>query len=345
MRSVALAEPLDEADVATTARALRRRLTEARTADQARTLERTRAEGARRRRATEERDLQLARTAIERLCAEAGTTAPQELVRIEAENERRRAPTGQLDRCDAELTMVATEGLEALRRDVSAVPALDLPARRERARQERARLAGVRQAKSEEVSAAEGDLAKVVGGDQAAEDEAAVQSSLASLHETSAEFLRVAFAAHLLQQATEQHRQRNQSPVPRRTSELLRRLTLGSVSRVEVDDEESVIKGVRDEHELVGVDGLSDGVRDQLFLALRLAALEQHLDRREPLPFVVDDILINFSDARARATLEVLAELARRTQVLLFTHHSRIAELAGAPAGQEVRVHRIGAAS
>jgi len=46
------------------------------------------------------------------------------------------------------------------------------------------------------------------------------------------------------------------------------------------------------------------------------------------MPFIVDDILIRFDDDRARATLEVLADLSKKTQVLFFTHHARLAELA-----------------
>jgi uncharacterized protein YhaN len=45
------------------------------------------------------------------------------------------------------------------------------------------------------------------------------------------------------------------------------------------------------------------------------------------MPFIVDDILIGFDDNRTRICLEVLAELAASTQVLLFTHHRRVLEL------------------
>ena len=46
------------------------------------------------------------------------------------------------------------------------------------------------------------------------------------------------------------------------------------------------------------------------------------------LPFLADDLFVNFDDDRARAGLEVLADLARSTQVLVFTHHSHLVELA-----------------
>ncbi len=51
----------------------------------------------------------------------------------------------------------------------------------------------------------------------------------------------------------------------------------------------------------VDVRGLSDGTRDQLYLALRLASLEHHARTGEPMPLILDDILIHFDDDRARA--------------------------------------------
>jgi len=45
---------------------------------------------------------------------------------------------------------------------------------------------------------------------------------------------------------------------------------------------------------------------------------------------VVDDILIGFDDNRTGVFPEVLAELTALTQVLFFTHHQRVLELAEA---------------
>ena len=91
-----------------------------------------------------------------------------------------------------------------------------------------------------------------------------------------------------------------------------------------------MLKGVRPDGRLVGVEGMSNGSHDQLYLALRLASLESWLQAHEPIPFVVDDILLNFDDRRALAALRALAELSRRTQVLFFTHHRHLVELAEA---------------
>ncbi|WP_438039417.1 AAA family ATPase [Sorangium sp. So ce128] len=92
----------------------------------------------------------------------------------------------------------------------------------------------------------------------------------------------------------------------------------------------------------VDVTGLSDGTRDQLYLALRLASLEHHARTGEPIPLILDDILIHFDDDRARAALAVLGELAGTTQVLFFTHHARLCELAREAVPADVlREHRL----
>jgi uncharacterized protein YhaN len=89
---------------------------------------------------------------------------------------------------------------------------------------------------------------------------------------------------------------------------------------------------------------MSTGTRDQLYLALRLATLDHYLESAEPLPFIVDDILIQFDDDRSRATLAALADFSDRTQVILFTHHERVVQEATAlgNATPRVFVHELG---
>lgn len=73
---------------------------------------------------------------------------------------------------------------------------------------------------------------------------------------------------------------------------------------------------------------MSSGTVDQLYLSLRVAALEEYLERAAALPFVADDLFINFDDGRAAAGLEALVGLAGKTQVLFFTHHRHLVDLA-----------------
>jgi uncharacterized protein YhaN len=73
---------------------------------------------------------------------------------------------------------------------------------------------------------------------------------------------------------------------------------------------------------------MSEGTADQLYLSVRLAAVEAYVANHEPIPFLVDDILINFDDQRSAATLSVLGELSQQTQVIFLTHHAHLLDIA-----------------
>ena len=74
------------------------------------------------------------------------------------------------------------------------------------------------------------------------------------------------------------------------------------------------LAGIRPDGVRVPVSGMSTGTADQLYLALRVAAVEDYLDHAAPLPFVADDLFINFDDDRAAAGFQVLGQLAKKTQ-------------------------------
>ncbi len=189
---------------------------------------------------------------------------------------------------------------------------------------ERDELRDQRQTLQNEIDAKDGSALAANASEEAEEH-------LAGIASNAEQYLRLQAAALILEQRIENYRKTNQAPVLARAGELFSKLTLGSYAglRDELDDKGNpILLGVRSDDKEVTVNGMSDGSRDQLYLSLRLATLEQHLSKGEPMPFVVDDILIGFDDKRTCVCLEVLAELASSTQVLLFTHHRRVIELA-----------------
>lgn len=179
--------------------------------------------------------------------------------------------------------------------------------------------------------AAQAELQQMDGASTAADAAATAQQILAGLRAPVEQYMRLRLTARVLRDAIDIYRAQNQSPMLARGSELFSRLTLGAFQAVKVDydeHDEQVLKGTRPTGEDVDMAGMSDGTRDQLYLALRIASLERYLLDNPPMPFVVDDILITFDDERAVAALSVLAELSQHTQVVFFTHHHRLVELA-----------------
>ncbi len=192
-------------------------------------------------------------------------------------------------------------------------------------------------------SSAEAALRAMAGQADAATAEARRQESLARMSEAVERFIKVRTAARLLGWSIERYRDARQGPMLAAASAIFSRLTLGSFDRlvVDFDSQPPTLHGRRPQGGSVGVEGMSEGTRDQLYLALRLAALDMHLARAHALPFVADDLFINFDDRRSRAGLEALAALSRRTQVLFLTHHDHILDLVRQVYGDSVNLVRL----
>ena len=72
----------------------------------------------------------------------------------------------------------------------------------------------------------------------------------------------------------------------------------------------------------LAVEHVSQGARDQLYFAMRVAVAEE-LSGQVRLPFILDDAFVNFDDERLAAVYEVLHELAARHQFIVLTHSQR----------------------
>ncbi len=85
---------------------------------------------------------------------------------------------------------------------------------------------------------------------------------------------------------------------------------------------------------------LSKGARFQLYLALRVAGYHELAKARAPAPFVADDIMETFDHFRAEEALRLFADMGRVGQVIYFTHHLHLAEIAKRVC-PEARVHEL----
>ena len=177
---------------------------------------------------------------------------------------------------------------------------------------------------------------------EAADARQVLTETEAALGAGAERFIETAGAAALLKWLIERYRAEAQAPLLRRAGAAFASVTSGAFEGLALDygdDDRPRIVAVRADGMRVGIDGLSEGARDQLFLALRLGALQ---GRADAPPLVCDDLLITSDDERAGAVLGVLRRMSETQQVLVFTHHDHIeavAERALGPGG--FQLHRL----
>lgn len=181
------------------------------------------------------------------------------------------------------------------------------------------------------VGESRGRLAVVDGRVDAAEAQADLEQTRAGLREEVERWAVLTLSESILRSAIVRFEREHQPELLERASRVFSRMTLGRYARVRKSGRALVCE--RDDGREIPPDVLSTGTCEQLYLAIRLAYIELYCRGAEPLPVVLDDVLVDFDDRRARATLEALAEFAARTtQVLLFTCHDRITTIAREPA-------------
>ncbi|MCY4609091.1 MAG: AAA family ATPase [bacterium] len=191
-------------------------------------------------------------------------------------------------------------------------------------------------------------LESIGGGDAAIAAAWDRQAILAELEELSARYVRAQTGLRLLQWAVDRYRAEQQAPLLKRASTLFAILTQGSFSGLGLlydEKDQAVLAGTRADGSEVDVTGMSDGTVDQLWLALRLAAIDGWLEGNSALPFIADDLFVNFDDERAGAGLGALHHLAGACQVLVFTHHAHLVGLARQVLGDHVSVVSLDAAA
>lgn len=190
-------------------------------------------------------------------------------------------------------------------------------------------------------------LNQMDGSDRAAQSAATAQAALAEVARLAGQYARLRLAWHLLSREVEQFSQTHQAPLLEMAGDIFRRITCGRYDGLaaELGDGRQpqllAIPAGLGSGDGKGVEQLSDGTRDQLYLALRLAGLRHRATAHEPMPLVLDDLLINFDDERANATIEVLSELSGEMQILFFTHHHRLVELASRLPTGSVHFHSL----
>jgi uncharacterized protein YhaN len=136
-----------------------------------------------------------------------------------------------------------------------------------------------------------------------------------------------AIALRLLEETRSRYERERQPDVIRAAEAHFERITAGRYTRIVAPPGDASLRVETEGGEGRITDELSRGTAEQLYLALRFGLVEEFARHAEPLPVVMDDILVNFDADRATRAAAGIRDLSARHQVLYFTCHPWTAEL------------------
>ena len=289
-----------------------------------------------------------AEAALRAMVAEAGAaTAEAAEERIALGLERGRQD-GLRTSAEADL-LAAGDGLDpdALRTEAEANPADGLESALQEAEEAQRNHAGAAQAQVATATALDLELRRLEGDDVAVRAAANEAAAAGQIGQALDDALLMQVAAGLLDAALKAVQEGGDGVLLRRIGAAFAELTDGAYTGVSSREDERgtarLTLRLRDfTDEEAEVDQLSEGTRDQLFLALRMVAIADQAASGTVVPFVGDDILQSFDDARAAAAFRALLRLSETTQVILLSHHEHLlAVLRDAVPDRAVHLQRV----
>ncbi len=172
---------------------------------------------------------------------------------------------------------------------------------------------------------------QAIGGDEAVALIAAERANLLNaLEEQARAHLAQRFGLMAFEQGLRRYRDGHRSGMLARASDAFAHLTCGKYTGLAAQSEGSteVLVALPATGGSKLATDLSKGTRFQLYLALRIAGYHELAKSRPPVPFVADDIMETFDDARAEQAFALLGDMAQSGQVIYLTHHQHLCDIA-----------------
>ncbi|NCO86211.1 MAG: AAA family ATPase [Rhodobacterales bacterium] len=173
-------------------------------------------------------------------------------------------------------------------------------------------------------------LEAVGGDDAAARIEAARRNLLLDLEDQARAHLALRLGVQVVEQGLRAYRDSHRSAMLARASEAFRILSRNAYSGLaaQPDGPREVLVALAAGGGAKLAPDLSKGTRFQLYLALRIAGYHELAASRRPVPFIADDIMETFDDDRSAEAFTLLAEMSHKGQVIYFTHHHHLCDIA-----------------
>lgn len=279
--------------------------------------------------AVAEKEILQSRAVLEKLCQLAMVDHVDGLPEAEEKSALKVELQKQNSMLVQQLRQATISSIDELRDQLTERTAVDLDMQRERCAHEIDGLDKDIKTRREAEEIARRALEDIDDSDRAASAREAMESALAEYRSALKPWAQLRLAAALLEAALSRFKERAQAPMLMKASEYFQLATDGRYIGLFVDDDEHPrLMAKRNDGSEIGVEAMSEGTADQLYLALRLAALSLQSSGGRKMPLILDDVLMTSDDERAVSVLRTLARFADTTQVLVFTHHKHLISLA-----------------
>ena len=155
------------------------------------------------------------------------------------------------------------------------------------------------------------------------------QNRKAELDTKVNDWLTYVFAQYMLGEAQTYYEKVRQPVVIRTASEYLHRMTQGRYTlQASFDGKE--LYAVDSSQRRIPEKQWSSGLGDQVYLAIRISLAVAFSKQIEPMPIILDDILVRFDEQRQKEAVQFLASLGKKEQVFLFTCSKATRDIAAA---------------
>jgi uncharacterized protein YhaN len=185
-----------------------------------------------------------------------------------------------------------------------------------------------------------GELSARIRGLESSADLGAARQELAVLegraHALARTWATTALAGRLLAETRRRYERERQPDVVKSAQAYFRHITNGRYERITAPPGDASVRVETNSGDQLMPSELSRGTVEQLYLALRFGLIEEFARHAEPLPVVMDDILVNFDEARTERAASAIGELAGTHQVIFFTCREDTARALD-PSGERTR--------
>jgi uncharacterized protein YhaN len=263
---------------------------------------------------------------LDNLTAQAGAGGEEEFRRLAQAHENWRSQEQKITAGEIALRAIAVSAAAqaALEEELSRTDPLSLLAEKARLQARLSELEQAITADNQEVGRVEHNLELMAQNEELGNLLFEQRQSQEALAAASRRWVALALTRHLVEQARAVYERERQPAVIQEADGFLELMAHGRYRLLSSLEAGGIVLEDRRALGSKSESQWSAGLADQVYLAIRLGLAREFGRHSEPLPVILDDVLVKFDPRRRAQAARVILELAREQQVLLFSCHPEI---------------------